>query len=205
MKKYISFGIFILFNIMLFSVEVNDIKNKLNKNDCLKYSIEKKDKGLLAWVESVDKVKKCDSKTINFLSSYPIISVKKTDLALLSLEYEYCDGVELLSKAFSERMSKLKKMKSNLNKCLNVEKKSKVNFLKKMESLVNKYKENKKELLSLEKMKIKIKKVISLEKKSLNGDNKKLLEALKDEILLSEKIKKVEKRIKDFEQMINKS
>lgn len=186
----------------LFAVDMDSIQKELKQ--CSKdKSNEVLEQGVVSWINSVNRVKKCDEKKINFLSSNDIRLSRKADLSLLKLNYENCNAVKELSQLFTSRESKILDLKKELDNC--GKKIKEKDFIEKIEALKKTYNEAKETLNSLNEDEDSINKVIDVEKSKSTGDEEKLRKALNDKKKLKLKIKEVETNIKSMEDKLDNS
>lgn len=173
-------SIMLVCSIALFSIEMDSIHNQLKS--CQNY---KKDndmqQGVFDWISSVDNIKQCDMKQIDFILSNRNRLTVKSNLTLLKSHYEFCKGIESLDRAFKVRESRLSNMKKN---CNNRNKKA-INYAEKIKNLNDSYQQDKQSLAFLKKEKQKVDSII----RAKNKEAKKL----------ENKIEKVEDRIKKIE------
>jgi len=105
-------GSIILFSTAIFSVDMGYVDNELR--ECQNYSeVDSLQQGIFDWIASVDNIEECNIEQINFLSSNRNRLTVKSNLSLLKSKYEFCNGVESLGRAFTQRESKLSNMKEN--------------------------------------------------------------------------------------------
>lgn len=186
----------------LFAVDMGSIQKELKQcgkdksNDAL-------EQGVVSWINSVDSVKKCDEKKINFLSSNDILLTRKADLSLLKLNHENCSAVKELSQLFTSRESKILDFKKELDNC--GKKAKEKNFIEKIEALKKTYIEAKETLKSLKEDEDSINKVIAIEKSKSTGDEEKLRKALNYKKNLKLKIEEVKTNIKSMEEKLDNS
>lgn len=198
----------------LFSLEISEIQQELNKKYCNKYtSDEYKSElnGIYSWIESIDKIKKCDQKSILLHSSKGSLSTIDSNILLLKKQYHYCTGITELHNAIKLRKSKVLKMKQELNglckdkseeppKTKNIDE---INYLEKIEILKQKYIKNKETLKVLQQQYQKLIETIQEEKKRTDSDDQRLMDALNNKKNLKSRINKTSIEIKSFEASIN--
>ena len=110
--KFKIIGIMLIYSINLFSIEIDSIYDELK--ECQNYQEEDSTReGIFNWISSVNSIDTCDMEQINFLLSNRNRLTVKSNLSLLKSNYEFCEGVESLGRAFQQGESKLLNMKKN--------------------------------------------------------------------------------------------
>ena len=178
-------SVLLICSISLFSTEIGDIHNQLKS--CSNYNKDNDmQQGIFNWIKSVDNIRGCDMKQINFIMSNKNRLTVKSNLSLLKSQYEFCDGIENLGDAFNQRESKLKNMRKRCDK-------NSIDYIQKIKKLNNRYQKEKQRLSSLQIKKEKVEKILKIKNKESSK--------LENEIdKLENRIKKIESALREFEQ-----
>jgi len=178
-------GVVLVCSISLFSTDIG-----AQLKGCQNYSEENDmQQGIFDWIASVDNIHQCDMKQINFILLNKNRLTVKSNLSLLKSNYEFCDGVQSLGKAFNKREFRLKNMKKT---CDNRNKKS-IDYAKKIKRLNKSYQQDKRTLVSL---KMRKKKVDSI----LEVKNREAIKLENNIEKIENRIKKIESALREFEQ-----
>ena len=178
----------LFYSISLFSTEIGVIHNQLkscqnyNKNNDMQ-------QGVFNWIASVDNIKGCDIKQINFILLNKNRLTVKSNLSLLKSNYEFCDGIENLGKAFNAREFRLKNMKKTCDNS-NIKK---IDYAKKIKEMNRNYQEAKENLIFLKRKKEKIDSVLEVK-------NKEAIELKNNIEKIKNRIKKIEGTLRELEQ-----
>ena len=172
-------------SISLFSTEIGAIDNQLKS--CQNYNKDNDmQQGIFNWIKSVDNIRQCDMKQINFIISNRNRLTVKSNLSLLKSQYEFCDGVESLGNAFNQREAKLINMRKSCDK-------NSIDYIQKIKKLNNRYQKEKQRLSFLQIKKEKVDNRLKIK----NEESSKLGNEIDE---LENRIKKIESALREFEQ-----
>jgi len=167
------------------STEMDIVHNELKK--CQNYQKDSKtQQGIFDWIASVDNIKTCNIKQINFVMSNKNRLTVKSNLSLLKSQYEFCDGVESLGNVFNQRESKLINMRKSCDK-------NSIDYIQKIKKLNNRYKKEKQRLSALKIKKEKVDNTLKIKNKESSKLGNEIYK-------LENRIKKIESALREFEQ-----